>query len=101
AVAVVSAPNRELPEDTGRFLGSLTLGAGQVRAAGKPEPEPVGTQLQGWGLALDPGKDCQFLPDAKSLSIKVPGTWHDLNPDSGKLNAPRVVRTVEGNFVVT
>jgi len=101
AVLVVSAPNRELPEDTGRFLGSLMLGAGRVRAAGKPEPEHTGTDLPGWGLAIDPGKDCQFLSEAKNLSLKMPGTWHDLNPDSGKLNAPRVVRTVEGDFVVT
>src|SRR5262249_24947683 len=36
-----------------------------------------------------------------SLTIQVPGSWHDLNPDSGKLNAPRVVHTVEGDFLVT
>jgi regulation of enolase protein 1 (concanavalin A-like superfamily) len=101
AVTVVSAPNRELPEDTGRFLGSLTLGAGRVRAAGRPEPEPTGTDLPGWGLAIDPSKDCQFVPEDKNLTLKVPGTWHDLNPDSGKLNSPRVVRTVDGDFVVT
>ncbi len=101
AVMVVSAPNRELPVDTGRFLGSLTLGPGQVRAAGKPEPEPTGMELKGWGLAINPGKDCVFLPDAKKLTITVPGTWHDLNPDTGKLNSPRVLQTVEGDFVVT
>jgi len=100
-VAVVSAPNRELPEDVGRFLGSLTLGAAGVRATGKPEPEPTGKDLPGWGLAIDPAKDCEFRPDAKTLSIQVPGTWHDLNPESGKINAPRVVRTVEGDFTVT
>jgi preprotein translocase subunit SecD len=34
AVAVVSAPNRELPVDAGRFLGSLALGTENKRAAG-------------------------------------------------------------------
>jgi regulation of enolase protein 1 (concanavalin A-like superfamily) len=100
AVAVVSAPNRELPVDTGRFLGSLTIGDEKRRAAGTPEPEPTGRELSGWGLAIDTGKDCEFVPEDKKLTIRVPGTWHDLNPDTGKLNSPRVVREVEGDFVI-
>ncbi len=100
AVTVVSAPNRELPVDAGRFLGSLAIGAEKKRAAGTPEPEPTGREVAGWGLAIDTGKDCEISPQDKTLSIKVPGTWHDLNPDTGKLNAPRVVREVEGDFVI-
>ena len=101
AVMVVSAPNRDLPVDVGRFLGSLALGPGGVRAAGKPEPEPTGKNLPGWGLAIDPDKDCEFRPDDKTLTIQVPGTWHDLNPNTNKLNSPRVVWTVEGDFVLS
>ncbi len=100
AVAVVSMPNRELPVDAGRFLGSLALGTEKKRAAGTPEPEPTGRNLEGWGLAIDTDKDCEFVPQEKTLTIRVPGAWHDLNPDSGKLNAPRVVREVEGDFVL-
>jgi regulation of enolase protein 1 (concanavalin A-like superfamily) len=100
AMAVVSAPNRELPVDAGRFLGSLALGTEKKRAAGTPEPEPTGRNVDGWGLAIDTDKDCEFVPQEKTLTIRVPGAWHDLNPDSGKLNAPRVVREVEGDFVV-
>jgi regulation of enolase protein 1 (concanavalin A-like superfamily) len=100
AVLVVSAPNRELPEDAGRFLGSLVIG-GRARASGKPEPEPTGQELAGWGLAIDPDKDCEFRPEGKTLAVRLPGAYHDLNPDSGKLNAPRVMRTVEGDFLVT
>lgn len=33
--------------------------------------------------------------------IEVPGTWHDLNPHVNKLNSPRLVRTVEGDFSIT
>jgi regulation of enolase protein 1 (concanavalin A-like superfamily) len=101
AVMVVSAPNRELPVDTGRFLGSLALGEGGVRAAGKPGPEPTGKNLPGWGLAIDPDKDCEFRPEDKTLTIEVPGKWHDLNPNTNKLNSPRVVWTVEGDFTIT
>jgi regulation of enolase protein 1 (concanavalin A-like superfamily) len=100
AVAVVSAPNRELPLDAGRFLGSLTIGAEKKRAAGTPEPEPTGRKLADWGLAIDTGKDCEFDPQKKTLTMRVPGTWHDLNPDTGKLNAPRVIREVEGDFLI-
>jgi S1-C subfamily serine protease/regulation of enolase protein 1 (concanavalin A-like superfamily) len=100
-VAVASMPNRELPLDTGRFLGSLALGEERVRAAGTPGPEPLGKNLPDWGLAIDPDKDCTLTPTPKTLAVKVPGTWHDLNPDTGKLNSPRVVRSVEGDFVAT
>jgi regulation of enolase protein 1 (concanavalin A-like superfamily) len=101
AVLVASAPNRELPEDAGRFLGSLALGEGRARAAGTPGPEPTGRELPVWGLAIDPDNDCQVLPDEKALGVIVPGKLHDLNPDSGLLNAPRVVRPVEGDFALT
>jgi hypothetical protein len=44
----------------------------------------------------------KFTPNAKqSLSIEIPGTWHDLNPHVNKHNAPRVVRTVDGDFSIT
>ncbi len=102
AVTAVSAPNRELPEDAGRFLGSLAIGNETAKAAGVPEPEPTGKALPDWGVALDPDGDCKFVPDGKkSLTLEVPGTWHDLNPHVNKLNAPRAVRTVEGDFSLT
>ena len=47
-IAVISAPNRELPDDTGRFLGSLALGEAKVRAQGTPTVEPKGVALPGW-----------------------------------------------------
>lgn len=102
AMMVVSAPNRELPADAGRFLGSLAIGNERAKAASEPEPEPKGKALPDWGLAIDPDNDCTFNTDGKkSLSIQVPGTWHDLNPHVNKLNAPRVVQAVEGDFSIT
>lgn len=67
--------------------------------APEPKAAPKPKELADWGLAIDPDGDCKFTPDGKkSLTIEVPGTWHDLNPRGDKLNAPRVVRTVEGDF---
>ncbi|HEY7311197.1 MAG TPA: trypsin-like peptidase domain-containing protein [Gemmataceae bacterium] len=101
AVAVLSPPDEELPEDAGRFLGSLALGEAKVRATGTPEPEPAGTKLDGWGLAIDPDKDCKFTPGPKSLALDMPATMHDFGGALRKFNAPRVLREVDGDFVLT
>jgi regulation of enolase protein 1 (concanavalin A-like superfamily) len=100
-VAAVSAPNRELPEDTGRFLGSLAIGEAKTRASGTPEPEPKGTELTGWGLAIDPDNDCKFTPGERKIAFEVPGKLHDLFFDGGPTNAPRVLREVQGDFVMS
>jgi S1-C subfamily serine protease/regulation of enolase protein 1 (concanavalin A-like superfamily) len=100
AVVVISMPDAELPEDSGRFLGSLALGQAQTRATGTPEPEHKGTELEGWGLAIDPDKDCKITPGEKSLTFEIPGKLHDLFFDGGPTNSPRVMREVEGDFVV-
>lgn len=64
-----------------------------------------GTELPGWGLAIDPDKDCKFIPGPESLTIDVPAAWHDLTggPDcpKPKLNSPRVLREVDSDFVLT
>jgi len=101
AVAVISIANGELPEDAGRFLGSLALGPAMSRASGTPEPEPTGTEIGGWGLAIDPDRDCRFIPGDRSIAFQVPGTLHDLFFDGGPTNSPRVMRDVVGDFVVT
>jgi regulation of enolase protein 1 (concanavalin A-like superfamily) len=98
-IAVISAPNRELPDDTGRFLGSLTLGAAKERAQGTPGVEAKGVELPGWGVAIDPDKDCEIKEQNKNLLITVPASLHDLG--QGIKNSPRVMREVEGDFVVT
>jgi S1-C subfamily serine protease/regulation of enolase protein 1 (concanavalin A-like superfamily) len=100
-ISVLSLPNADLPEDTGRFLGSLSVGDPKPRSAGTPEVDYPGTELKGWGLAIDPDNDCKFTPNGKSLSIQVPGKLHDLFFDGGPTNAPRVMQDVEGDFVAT
>jgi S1-C subfamily serine protease len=99
-VVVVISPNAELPEDTQRFLGSLMLMENPTVAATKAEPEPKGIELKGWGLAIDPDNDCKIIPGEKSITFQVPATLHDLYFAGGPINAPRVMREVEGDFVV-
>lgn len=101
AVAVFSPPESELPEDAGRFLGSLALGESKTRASGTPEPEPTGTALAGWGLAIDPDKDCKFTPGPRSMTLDVPAAIHDFGGALRRFNAPRVLREIDGDFVLS
>jgi regulation of enolase protein 1 (concanavalin A-like superfamily) len=54
--------------------------------------------LKGWGLAIDRANDCKFTPSDKSLTISVPATLHDFGGALNNFNAPRVMRTVDGDF---
>jgi S1-C subfamily serine protease/regulation of enolase protein 1 (concanavalin A-like superfamily) len=101
AVAVLSPPEGELPDDAGRFLGSLALGEAKIRATGTPEPEPKGTEIPSWGLAIDQDRDCRFTPGDRSLKIDVPAAMHDLGGPLHRVNAPRVMRAVNGDFQIT
>ncbi|HEY7328841.1 MAG TPA: DUF1349 domain-containing protein [Gemmataceae bacterium] len=68
-------------------------------------PNTGGSESNGWGLVIDPDKDCKFTPGPRSLAIDIPAAWHDLaGPpafSSPKLNAPRILREVDGDFVLT
>lgn len=58
--------------------------------------------INGWGTVVDPDGDCKFEEKDGTVTITVPGTYHDLtylNPE-GKLNGPRIVREVEGDFTI-
>jgi regulation of enolase protein 1 (concanavalin A-like superfamily) len=60
--------------------------------------------IAGWGEVADPDGDCTATGEDGKLTITVPGTVHDLNPDIFKdsrgRNAPRVLQTVEGDFTL-
>jgi len=55
--------------------------------------------LQGWGEVIDPDGDCKFSVEGEKLTIAIPGTDHALSVERGQMNAPRVLRDVEGDFV--
>jgi regulation of enolase protein 1 (concanavalin A-like superfamily) len=79
------------------FLLALALLAIVVDAEDK-KPQTV----KGWGTAVDPDGDCKFEEKDGTVAITVPGTNHDLTyvEAAGKLNAPRIVREVEGDFTI-
>jgi len=57
-------------------------------------------EIKGWGVVTDPNGDCTVKEDKGKLTIMVPGKFHDLHPDRA-MNAPRVLREVEGDFTAT
>lgn len=73
----------------------LFLVACQVLAA--PAPEPF---KSGWERPIDPDRDCKFVFKGRMLTIELPGGDHDLAPKRGRFNAPRLLRDVEGDFVM-
>ena len=56
--------------------------------------------IDGWGSVTDPDGDCAIKGDKAKLTITVPGAAHDLHPTRA-MNAPRVLREVDGDFSVT
>jgi regulation of enolase protein 1 (concanavalin A-like superfamily) len=78
------------------FLPMLFVAAYSVRAAPAPAPKPF---ERGWDKALDPDGDCTFRRDKGALTIEIPGRVHDLGAERRVMNAPRLLRDVEGDFV--
>jgi RNA polymerase sigma factor (sigma-70 family) len=69
---------------------------GQQKAGSPGERVPSKT----WGTETDPDKDCKFTYAKGKLTITVPGKDHDLGAERQVMNAPRVLRPVEGDFTV-
>jgi regulation of enolase protein 1 (concanavalin A-like superfamily) len=66
----------------------------EAAAQGRPN-QP----LAGWGDLTDPKGDCQASLDAGRLTIAVPGTHHNLCAEVGEMEAPRVLRRIDGDFM--
>lgn len=75
------------------LLAASSLPIPQSQAQTKP------VEIPGWGKAVDPDGDCKFSVAGARLTIEVPGTPHALVIERNQMNAPRVVREIEGDFV--
>jgi len=84
------------PTFEGSLLLSLAL-LSQGPATIAEEPQKV--TVSGWTRVIDPDDDCGIRTDDGKMTITVPPTNHNLNPNRG-MNAPRVLQKVSGDFVV-
>jgi regulation of enolase protein 1 (concanavalin A-like superfamily) len=55
--------------------------------------------LKNWGEVIDPDGDCRIKLENGKLTVTVPVGWHALDAESNKLNAPAVLRDIEGDFI--
>ncbi len=55
---------------------------------------------EAWGHAVDPDSDCNFEmdPSEDKVRIIVPGKTHILSAEIGQVNAPRILRDINGDF---
>src|SRR5438876_465559 len=82
-----------------RFPRTLLLFVLGAVAFAAPAPKPS-TWTAGWDKPVDPSRDCRFDYDGEKLTITVPGKNHGLDVMGNRLNAPHLLREVQGDFVV-
>jgi len=65
-----------------------------------PGGQQKAQEINGWGAVVDPDGDCKVTEAKGKLTITVPRTHHDLTytAQTTKLNAPRVLQKVRGDF---
>src|SRR5262245_26794399 len=78
-------------------LALLALAFSGLASADDPDPAPNPFQ-DDWDKPVDPDKDCTFKLGRGGLTITVPGKDHGLAFERGRMNAPRLLRDVEGDF---
>lgn len=79
------------------FGTALVVLTGAGLAEGGP-PEN-GDPIPEWGRWVDPDGDCVARATKDRLEVEVPATPHDLSNELGLMNAPRVMRTVDRDFI--
>lgn len=69
-------------------------------AAGVEAQEDNAQTIKGWGTVTDLLGDCTVKADGQKLLVRVPGGTHDLNRNVGGLSAPRILQSIEGDFLI-
>ncbi len=66
-----------------------------------PAADKKPVTVPGWGSFIDPDGDCRVRQEKGKVTIRVAGTYHDCTykaPGRFKLNAPRILQEVRGDF---
>jgi regulation of enolase protein 1 (concanavalin A-like superfamily) len=103
AVQALSRDNRRQGQnpDPGATMAKILSMAVALFVAGILLAAPLPSGLKSiWGTFEDPDKDCEFKEKNGVLSISVLGKDHDLAIERGKMNSPRAMQSVDGDFTV-
>lgn len=82
-----------------RLLGLGLLLATSVAPAETDDLPRNASPSKLWGEFIDPDGDSDFHRDGEAIVILVKGTPHDLSVELDRMNAPRVLRSVTGDFI--
>ncbi|MCM2372757.1 DUF1349 domain-containing protein [Aporhodopirellula aestuarii] len=77
------------------LLCSLTALGAESRAA-----DQVYGTFSPWGQLVDPDGDCSFTVSREAITINFSGAAHGLDAEHSRMNAPRALRSMEGDFAV-
>ena len=61
--------------------------------------EKEGREIRGWGKVTDPDGDCEIKATDGGVSLKLPGSPHDFAAELQLQNSPRVLASMEGDFI--
>ena len=76
----------------GLLGGTLSLGQA-------PDDPSERITIKGWGTVVDDEGVCRFTVERDRVAIAIPWTVHALSAERRQMNAPRVLREVEGDFL--
>ena len=82
------------------FLRLLLVAIGVSATVGLAADKGAAPTITGWGVIVDPDNDCTVKAEGKKVTVKVPGTAHDFAGELGRWNAPRILSTVRGDFII-
>ena len=87
-----------------RIGGNVISGNGgdgvQIYGSGLREGATLDARTLGeTGQVINPDGDSQILLDQRNATITVPGSAHDLSAELNLVNAPRVLQSVEEDFI--
>lgn len=71
-------------------------GVTEVSAQSSRKPIPI----PGWGELMNPNPSCKHKILESGLKLTLPAAVHDLSVEIGRMNAPRVLRPVKGDFTI-
>ena len=66
-----------------------------------PAADSMYETIDGWGQLIDPDGDCRFDVDKDSVVVTFGPGPHGLDAEIGRMNSPRIVRSLSGNFSVS
>ena len=99
---------REMPQGPATSAPNELAKANRQEIPEQPAPPPAVQPVKviekpsDWGDVIDPDRDCRVVVESERnrATISVPGTPHILSAEIARVNAPRILRDIKGDFDV-